>query len=244
MVLFRNLGALSLFFCALAAPLAGATPSTQIWIPSTDIQKFEVVHLNYDTYARPGKISMLVLGPTVGIAPWQKFQAEVGLDLMFQGSRQLDTYPLYVNAKVGTPEDSLFKYQPAVAVGVYNAGIRAGLTNQNVTYGLLARTLPWVGRISAGYYFGNPTVLVDGDGARANNGPLLSWDRTMTEVSKRLWLAVDYQGGRSALGALNAGAAWSFTDAISMIVGYDHYLDPAVSGKDTFTLQLDVNVGQ
>ncbi len=40
----------------LAAAVASATPSTQIWIPSTDIQGFLVPHLNSDIYVhvQPG----------------------------------------------------------------------------------------------------------------------------------------------------------------------------------------------
>jgi hypothetical protein len=52
-----------------AAPAARATPSTQIWIPSTDVQKFATLHLNSDVYARPEKLPLLVLGPTVASCP-------------------------------------------------------------------------------------------------------------------------------------------------------------------------------
>ena len=41
-----------MFICAGSALRAGATPSTQIWIPSTDIQPYKVLHLNIDTYLR------------------------------------------------------------------------------------------------------------------------------------------------------------------------------------------------
>ena len=41
--------------CGLTATIASATPSTQIWIPSTDIQPYKTVHLNFDTYIRTGK---------------------------------------------------------------------------------------------------------------------------------------------------------------------------------------------
>ena len=78
-----------------AAQRARATPSTQIWIPSPDIQKSETLHLNYDVYARPGKTPTLLLGPTVGILPFDKVQAETGFDLVFQGDQALDSYPLY-----------------------------------------------------------------------------------------------------------------------------------------------------
>jgi hypothetical protein len=68
---------------------------------------------------------------------------------------------------------------------------------------------------------------------------LLSWDRTISEVSDKLWLAVDYQSGKSAVGALSFGAAWAFTPKISLIVGYDVF--NAKGSADTFTTQLDIN---
>jgi hypothetical protein len=233
---------MALLAASVFPALASATPSTQIWIPSTDIQKFSVIHLNYDVYARPSKTPLLMLGPTIGFLPWNKLQAEAGFDLMFQGNHDLDTHPLYAHAKLGTPEDSLFKGFPAIAAGIYDVGTKAGLTSLDPVYGLVARTLPLVGRLSAGYYVGNSTVLVDEHGNAANKGLMLSWDRTMSELTDKLWLAVDYQGGNSILGAVNFGFAWSFTQSISMIFGYDRYLDRNIAGKDTFTVQLDINV--
>ena len=53
-----------------------------------------------------------------------------------------------------------------------------------------------IGRLSAGYFAGNKKVLVDENGNSDEKGVLLSWDRTMTEISDKLWLAVDYQGSK------------------------------------------------
>jgi len=223
--------------------MARATPSTQIWIPSTDIQKFGVFHLNTDIYARPTQSAVLWLGPTVGVLPWEKIQAEVGFDLIFQNVRALDEHPLYFHGKLATPEDSMFKWSPAIAVGMYNIGIKPGLTTQNLAYGLVARTLPYLGRFSVGYFYGNEAVVVDENGNPANHGFLASWDRTMTEISDKLWLCVDYQGSRSTLGAVNFGFSWAFTPSFSVLVGWDHYIYGSnFKLKDTFTIQLDINV--
>ena len=228
---------------------AQATPSTQIWIPSTDIQKFATVHLNFDSFLRidqednGGRLPPTVmLGPTVGVLPWEKVQAEVGLDWMVQGSAILDRYPFYFHGKLGTPEDSMFKWSPAIAAGMYNIGYKPKLTTQDIAYGLVARTFPYVGRLSAGYYFGNDAILVDAKGNRANHGILASWDRTMKELSDKLWLAVDYQGGNSSLGTLNFGGSWNFAENVSVLVGYDLYLNRVVAGKDTVTVQVDINI--
>jgi hypothetical protein len=184
-----------------------------------------------------------MLGPTAGLLPWEKLQAEVGFDVTFTGNLDLDTWPLYLHAKIGTPESSFAAWSPAIAAGIYNVGIKSDLTTQNVAYGLLARTLPFVGRLSAGYYYGNGAVLKDGEGRPAQQGWLVSWDRYIKELSDKLWVAVDFQSGHNALGALSAGLAWYFTPNMGVLMAWDHYLEPSVAGKDTITLQVDVTFG-
>lgn len=236
----------------LAATAAMATPSTQIWIPSTDIQPFAVGHLNIDNYVRtshsPGNTNgpnTYVFGPTVGILPFEKVQMEVGFDAIYNGS-DYDNHPFYFHTKIGTPEDSLFKYSPALAVGIYNVGTNwskgsAVRTDQNISYALAAKTLPLVGRLSAGYYAGNNAVLKDQNGKNDGSGLLLSWDRAMTEISDKLWMAVDYQGGNNAFGSTNVGVSWNFSKNVSVIFGYDIYTKRATGGSNTFTTQLDIN---
>jgi len=232
-----------------AAASVGATPSTQIWIPSTDIQAFNVLHLNIDAYLRTQdendgtrKAPMSMIGPTIGVLPTNKIQAEAGFDLMYQGDKVMDDHPLYFHAKAGTPEKSLAEWSPALAVGGYNIGTKNGFTNQDIVYGLAARTLPTVGRLSAGYYGGNGAVLRDDHDRAANHGVMVSWDRTMKEISDKLWFAVDYQGGQSAAGSTNLGFSWAFSEKTSVIFGYDIYNNRAVAGKNTFTVQVDINL--
>jgi hypothetical protein len=256
--------------CAVFAGTAYATPSTQIWIPSTDIQPYKTFHLNLDTYIRSGKEDpanltgavsgqnlppVYVFGPTVGVSPFEKIQAEVGFDLIYGGANTnvgLDKYPFYGHFKIGMPEDNTWK--PAVAVGMYNIGTKSGdvrkgelATNQDIAYGLIAKTLPVVGRLSAGGYFGNKKVLVTDEKDAAGNfksdekGVLLSWDRTMTEISDKLWLGVDYMGGKNVNGAFSFGAAWAFAKNVSVIFGYDVWNNKKVAGENTFTVQVDIN---
>jgi hypothetical protein len=235
-------------FAAMGGGIAHATPSTQIWIPSTDIQKFKTLHFNFDTYLRTGSEEdgerlppVVVLGPTVGILPYPKVQAEVGFDLIYAGS-DADAHPLYFHGKVGTPEDSLFQYSPAIAVGGYNFGTKSDVTNQNIVYGLVARTFPVIGRLSAGYFVGNDKILVDANGSKDEKGVLLSWDRTLTEISDKLWAAVDYQGTDSAIGALSFGISYAFATNASIIFGYDIYNERKTAGENTFTVQVDFNL--
>ncbi len=261
--------------CALLAGVAGATPSTIVWIPSVDIQPYKTFHLNLDSYVRTKKEPsanvgyfgiadgqelppMYLVGPTAGVLPFEKLQAEIGFDLMWGGANQpagLDKYPFYGHAKVGTPEDNTWK--PAVVVGIYNVGLKKGEvgngvytktgTDADIYYGLVGKTLPVVGRLSVGYYGLNRKASVaavyDRNGSKGDaSGILASWDRTMSEVSDRLWLGVDYQGGRNAYGALNFGASWAFARSVSVIFGYDVYNDRDRAGQNTFTVQVDINI--
>jgi len=230
-----------------------STPSTQIWIPSSDFQKWKTGHLGLDNYIRTSKIDgvrgagMFDLGLTTGLLPFEKFQGEIGVDYLSMGDSNYDDYPIYFNAKIGFPEGALFKGSPALAIGAYNVGLKKNLTNYNILYGVIAKTIPFLGRVSAGYYTGNDKVLVDENLNKANSGVLLSWDRTMSEISDKLWLAVDYQGGKNYLGALSFGASWSFSKNVSVIFGYDIYNNKKAyyntnnQNADTFTAQVDIN---
>jgi len=230
-----------------------STPSTQIWIPSSDFQKWKTGHLGLDNYIRTSKIDgirgagMFDLGLTTGLLPFEKFQGEIGIDYLSMGDSNYDDYPIYFNAKIGFPEGALFKGSPALALGAYNVGLKKNLTNYNILYGVIAKTIPFLGRVSAGYYTGNDKVLVDENLNKANSGLLLSWDRTMSEISDKLWLAVDYQGGKNYLGALSFGASWSFSKNVSVIFGYDIYNNKKAyyntnnQNADTFTAQVDIN---
>jgi hypothetical protein len=175
------------------------------------------MHLGLDNYIRTSNINgvrgagIFDAGFTTGLLPFEKFQGEIGVDYLYMGDSNYDNHPIYFNAKIGLPEDALFKGSPAVAFGAYNFGLKKDLTNYNIVYGLIAKTIPVLGRLSAGYYTGNDKLLVDENLKKANKGVLLSWDRTMTEISDKLWLAVDYQGGENYLGALSFGASWAFS---------------------------------
>lgn len=233
---------------------AKATPSTQIWIPSTDIQRGKTAHLGIDNYTRIKNIAgvkgsgIYDLGFTFGIFSSKKIQIEAGIDYLSVGDKVYDQYPLYFNMKAGTPEGALFKNSPALAIGTYNIGIKKGLTDYNIVYGLIAKTVPYLGRVSGGYYYGNKRILTNEKAEISNRGLLLSWDRAMTEISDKLWMAVDYQGSQSSLGALNLGFSWSFAPNVSIIFAYDVYKNSKTyynsqnTNVNSFTTQLDINI--
>lgn len=236
--------AVSIMALVLFSGIANATPSTQIWIPSTDIQPYKIPHYGFDSYIKtagtgtvgnPGIVTNI--GLTVGVLPFEKIQMEAGID--YRDAAGTHDSPMLFNAKLGVPEGILFKGAPAVAVGGYDFGTEKGVSDSNIYYGLVAKTFDKVGRLSAGYYVGNDKVLVDINGDKDNTGVLLSWDRTISEVSDKLWAAIDYQGGKNSYGALSFGVAWKFASNVGVIVGYDIYNES--SYKPTATLQLDID---
>ena len=231
-----------------------ATPSTIIWIPSVDFQGFKSWHLGFDNYIRMQKVNgvrgagIFDMGVTTGVSPFKNVQAEVGVDYLSMGDNVYDDHPIYFNAKIGMPEGAMFENSPAIAIGAYNFGLKSNLTNYNIIYGMIGKTLPVVGRLSVGYYSGHKKLLVEETGAKANSGIIASWDRTMTEISDKLWFAVDYQSGRNYLGALNAGLSWSFSKNTSVIFAYNIYNNKQAfynsvnTNANTFTAQIDINI--
>ena len=242
---------------------AFATPSTQVWIPSPDVKGFGEVNLGIDYYGRFSQKSsagpnMYDLGATVGVSPFENLKLEIGFDYLttnLQNDNEFDKHPFYFNAKLGTPEDAFgVKGLPSVALGIYNMGTFdkpevATSTRQNIVYGLVGKTLPIVGRLSAGGYYGSQRALSAGTNQKnSNSGIMASWDRTMSEISDKLWLAVDYMSGNNANGALSVGGSWAFSKNISLLVGtvfFNPLYKPSQNealpgGKPAFTTQLDI----
>jgi hypothetical protein len=237
--------ALALSFMLLAGT-AFATPSTQIWIPSTDVQPYMKWHLGFDQYVKIRKTdetsrepNVINNGITVGILPYDRIQAEVGIDVRHLGVQPYDSSPIYFNAKLGTPEGSLFEGSPAIAVGGYDFGTKEDVTDFNIVYGLIAKTIGKLGRFSVGYYQGNDKLLVDSTGNADEKGIMASWDRTLSEISDKLWVAVDYMGSDNGYGALNYGVAWKFSPNVGVILGMDDYNMEGI--KSTYTLQVDID---
>jgi len=232
---------------------AQATPSGQIWIPSTDAKGFKEVNISIDNYIRLSNSATAGsnyydAGVTAGISPFEKLKLEVGVDYytdnLNDGSSIYSSHPIYFNFKGAIPEDAFFKGMPAIAAGMYGIGTfdhgaTGGNTMSNIAYGLVAKTLPMVGRISLGGYHGAEKNL-----GTDNAGLLASWDRSMSEISDKLWMAVDYMSGNNAFGALSVGAAWAFSPNVSLLVGanfYNPFQDGLPGGKPTITTQLDIN---
>jgi len=227
---------------------AGATATTHIWAPSTDVQPFNLWHITSDMYlpvetdpAGNPVPTVTNLGLTVGVLPFQKLNLELGIDHK-SGLGHADGYPLYFNAKLGVPEGAFGKYFPALAVGMFDHGHKSKVTNYDVAYGKVAKTFGPVGRISAGYFSGNKDLLLNAAGKADNTGLLLAWERTMPELSDKLWLCVEYMGSKSLYGTMNIGVSWKFTDKMTLLAGYDIYNESQLHLPNTFTLQADVDL--
>lgn len=246
-----------------------ATPSTHIWAPSTDIQPYKKIHVTADNYTpTTGKgtnadnydqhnyvqqvygltFSLLSDKPQENLlgkvwSPLGNVMAETGFDYKKGFSSFLDSTPWYFHFKFGVPEDAYFKNMPAFVVGSYDMGTRAHRTDYDVWYFKGAKTLSAgklnLGRFSAGYFRGNARLLRDKNALRDNGGPMIAWERTISEISDKLWLCVDYQATQSSYGAINYGFAWKFTNNVSAILGYDIYNNHNLT--DTLTFQLDVD---
>ena len=236
----------------LMAEVAQATPSTTYWTPATtDIQPYGVLHIgvdNYFTVFRQGKDGGGSLptdvGLTMGVLPFAKLQMEVGIDLL-----EPSDDPLFFNAKLGTPEHSLFKESPALNLGIFNVGTKENVTNQNIVYGLIGKSIPFIGRIHAGLYTGNSRALVDKNGEKENTGFMIGFDRPLMRVKDKdgkvlydkLVLAADYASGKNAIGGGGVGIYYYFTKDISLLTGPVWFNEEAINGKWKWTIQLDIN---
>jgi hypothetical protein len=227
----------------------GATASTHIWGPSTDIQAYKLVHITTDMYlpveddAGGSRIpSVTNLGLTVGVLPFKALNMEVGFDHK-SGLGMLDRYPLYANAKIGLPENAFGGVSPAIAVGILDVGTKADLTDFNVIYGKVAKTISAgrvsLGRFSVGYFVGNDELLLDGDGEKDNAGVLLAWERVITEWTDKLWVCAEYMGTKSAYGTFNVGLSWKFAPNVAVLGGVDFFNNGDLPA--TGTVQVDID---
>ena len=162
-----------------------ATPSTQIWNPSTDTQAPGTVHLGIDNYftgvgIEDGGYALPTdVGITYGLMPG----LEIGFDLFAP-----QTYPTAFNFKLAVPES--VDLPIAAAVGGFGFGTKAEVTDYNVGYAVVAKTFP-IGRFTAGLFQGNEQLLVDTKGNKDNSGGILTWDKQITD---KLWLSIDHAG--------------------------------------------------
>lgn len=211
----------------LSGAVAFATPSTLIWIPSADIQPDNTWHFGIDNYyhATAGTRSATDVGLQYGFLGGR---AEAGIDYL---GGQDD--PFFLNAKYLLVAEN--GATPAVAIGIYNVGTKRGVTDDDMVYLVGTKTFSPSFRLTLGYCHGKASTLGEGEDML-----LAGTDGYLTR-DKKWWWGVDYQGGQSAFGALNAGVAYYFAQNVSVIFGYDWYNNRTLNPDNTITTQLDVN---
>jgi hypothetical protein len=243
---------LAVMLVVTAAGAALATPSTTYWTPMTmDIQGYKVGHLGIDNYFTVDKQSSsgdqgafpTDVGLTVGILPFEKFQMEIGIDALYPSDN-----PYFFNTKVGAPEGALFSGAPALQVGIFNVGTKNKVTNQNIVYGVIGKTIPVLGRVTAGPYIGNAGVLRNSHGKTENAGFMVAYDRGFMPVKdaagneyNKVVLAGDYASGKNAIGGGGAGLYYYFTKDIDFLTGPVWFNDKGINGTWKWTTQIDIN---
>ena len=236
----------------LLADLAVATPSTTYWTTdTTDIQAYRVLHIGIDNYFTVQRKQSDGAGsfPTdsqleVGVLPFDKVQAEVGVDYM-----EPQDDPLMFNAKIGSPEGAWFAGSPALNVGIFDIGTRRGVTDYDIVDVMVGKTIPVLGRLFVGGYAGNRATLVNGEGDPDNVGVMIAMDHGFLPVKdkggdeyNRLVFAADWASGKNAIGGGGAGLYYYFTKNISLLTGPVFFNDEDLNGKWKWTMQLDINV--
>ena len=233
------------------AGLGYATPSTTYWTPATtDIQPYRVLHIGIDDYFTVFKKGEdkgsfpTDIGLTLGVLPFDKVQAEVGVDFM-----EPQDDPFLLNAKIGTPEDIWFKGSPALNVGIFNMGTKRGVTDYNIVDVIIGKTIPLLGRLFVGAYIGNGSTLVDAEGEADNKGIMIGLDHGFLPVKdkagdeyNRLVFAADWVSGKNYIGGGGAGLYYYFTKNISLLTGPVFFNDKTINGEWKWTTQLDVNI--
>lgn len=230
----------------LSASAARATPSTIVWSPGTTYtQPFLVPHLTYDTYFRNDASYPTTVGLTMGLLPSDVVQAEAGFDLLYPADD-----PLVLNGKVTLLEDKLFSYQPALSIGVANAGITSA-TNFAMVYGVLSKTVPGVGAtLSAGVGYGIDDELWVDENGEADQTVFIGGVTSPTLSIGKPWLsglglAADVQTGSNAFSAAGAAAVLYFTPSVALLTGPVFFLNRDTQpGRSDFmwTMQVDVDV--
>lgn len=245
---------------------AHATPSTVVWTPATTYtQPFLIPHITYDTYFGEQTTFPVDVGLTMGFIPDNKWvEGEVGVDALYPvfgtpstGERESKSAFLF-NGKLSLKEGSLHAYAPGLSAGIYNAGLTEDLTDYNMWYAVLGKTLGAYGTVGVGYYQGNDKLLLEKfdpasgtPDAADETGFLVSYASPKLPVGtvglKDVSFGIDYQSGESAFGALGAAVILYFTDAVSLLTGpvwfnNEHSAAAAGAQQLVWTAQLDVDI--
>lgn len=233
------------------AGAAQATPSTNFWAPSTPgVQAFGVLHLTYDTYFNQKALYPIDTGLEVGVLPGKALQAEAGFDFLYPTvtSNGPIEAPILLNAKVGAPEDAYFKGCPAWSAGIFGVGFEENVTDYNVVHAMVGKTLPRIGSLAVGGYYGlNEDLFLSSKGEKERAGFMGGWFSPAIDVPAidRIHLTWDIQTGKNVFGATGGGAYFYVTPTVDVLTGpvffFDEDLQPGGSSW-MWSLQVDVDL--
>jgi len=243
--------------CALAlfAQSAWATPSTLFWTPATTyIQPFMVLHLGVDNYFGDRYAYPTDVGLTVGVLPFEKFQAEVGIDafLPYAGGFFVSPAgPLQLNAKLGFVEGAYGDWFPGITGGIYGVGFTAG-TSFDILHAEVGKTF-FFGAITVGGYYGaggSNLLWTDANGVLQTRGGFIGSYITPDVVLdlkglNKINFFADVQTGKNFLGAVAGGIGIYFTPSIDILTGPVFFLNKAAQPGGTsmmWSVQLDVDI--
>jgi hypothetical protein len=231
---------LTIAVCLVPVFVLLATPSSVYWSPCTTyFQPYLKGHIGYDSYVRDNSMLANDYGFTVGVLPFEKVQAEVGYDAMLPvASPGTFKDANYLNAKIGWSENTLLPV--GFSAGIFNAGFDTNVTDYDVVYAVLGKTIDNVGTVCAGAYSGNKKLLINDSGNADNNGWMFSY--TSPQAGKFV-LAGDYISGNNVLSAWGAGVYYYFADNATLLTGPVFPLSKQFAGssKMMWTLQLDMD---
>ena len=240
---------------ALLIPaVSSATPSTTFWAPSTaTCQARGVPHITYDTYFWKGPAAgssgapnyPIDTGLTLGFLPFDKIQGEAGFDLLLPSND-----PLFLNAKLCTPEGSMFAGSPGLSFGIANMGFKEDVTDYNLLHFMVQKAMPFGGYVSAGIYHGlNETLFTSSEGEVVDTGAMIGVGSPDINIGlrglRKINFAADVQTGKNVLGAWGFGSYIYFADNVSLLVGpvffFDKALQPGGQSR-LWTAQIDIDI--
>lgn len=254
----KALKALAASAVLAAAQGTYATPSTTFWTPETTYtQPFGIPHLTYDTYVAEKGILANTYGLTVGVLPFEKLQGEVGVDLFYPTLSLLTKDLAQVNGKLTLPEGAFGSWQPGVSVGIANVGFKKDISDYNLLHLSVGKTLPVVGAVSLGGYYGaGSDALWTGSDLKVNRaGFMASWTSPDIKIGRpgldKIIFLADVATGKNWMGAVGGGIGLYFTPSIDVLTGpvvfldKDLYTTGALAGVGTnflWTVQVDIDV--
>ena len=225
-----------------------AWETTEYWTPCVeDVHPYGVPELMIGNFFSVDKSTMngstsfpSDLAFEIGVLPYDKVQMEVGIDAMYPSAD-----PYMFNTKIGTPEDALFKGSPGLSVGIFDVGTNPSTTGYDIGDVVIGKTIPYLGRLHAGYYYGNHAVLMNSKGQPDNQGWMVAFDRTLWDPGKAwldsLVLAADYASGKNYIGGGGFGIYFNWTKNISLLTGPVWFNDTGINGTWKWTTQVYVN---